>query len=110
MCGMWRPLLPTLWKTTVQNILLVTDAVVTIGDMEATGEFVVKITGQLPNVKWRVTTSNLIDSATGESVNLQGQGTSAITAAGPTYPFVTPFTPINYGIENTLNGQINLTP
>ena len=100
-------------KNTVQNVLLVTDAVVTIGNIEATGEFVIKMTGQLPNVKWRVTTSNLVDSATGESVNLHGQGTSAVTefVPAPGYTTIeTPFIPIMYGIENTLTGKINLTP
>ena len=97
-------------KTTVQNIILVTDAVVTIGDRKAVGEFEIKMTGKLPNVQWRITPSNLVDSDTGKSVNLNGQGTSAITAAGPPYAFATPFTPINYGIENTLTGKISLTP
>lgn len=96
-------------KVKVLNVLLVTEAVVTIGDREATGEFEMKLSGQIPNVQWRITTSNLVDSATGESVNLNGQGTSAITSMGPTYPFVTPFTP-DYGIENTFTGQLNLTP
>ena len=98
-------------KVTVQNTVYVTDAVVTVGDREATGEFVMKLSGIIPNVKWVITTSNLVDTETGKPVNLNGQGDSAITYFGAPYNFPeTPFTPINYGIENALWGKIRLTP
>ena len=98
-------------KVTVQNIVYVTDAVVTVGDREATGEFVITMAGMIPNVKWRITTSNLMDSETGESVHLHGQGDSAIVGFRPPYNYPdTPFTPIHFGIDNALWGQISLTP
>ncbi len=98
-------------KATVQNILHVADAVVTVGEREATGEFVMKMIGIIPNVKWVITTSNLVDSDTGERVELYGQGDSAITYMGAPYNFPeTPFAPIHYGLDNALWGQISLTP
>lgn len=97
-------------RITVQNILYVTDAIVTVGDCQATGEFVMKMMGLIPNVKWVITTSNLVDSATGVRVELHGQGDSAITYTGAPYSFPsTPFAPIHYGIGNALWGQISFS-
>jgi hypothetical protein len=98
-------------KIAVQNIVYVTDAVVTVGDRQATGEFVMKMIGIIPNVKWVITTSNLVDSDTGERVELHGQGGSAITYMGAPYNLPeTPFAPIHYGIDNALWGQFSLSP
>ena len=98
-------------KITVQNMLYVTDATVAVGDREATGEFVMKMIGLIPDVKWVITTSNLVDSITGERVELHGQGDSAITYMGAPYNFPeTPFSPLDYGLENALWGRISLTP
>ena len=98
-------------KITVQNILYVTGAVVTINGRMAEGEFVIKMSGLLPKVLWTVLSSNLVDSDTGKSVNLHGQGDSIISYMGAPYNFDdTPFSPINYGIDNILFGQISLTP
>jgi hypothetical protein len=52
------------------------DATVTVGDITATGGLVIKAAGNKPHEAgiWRVLSSDLVDSATDEPINLHGQG------------------------------------
>ena len=88
-------------KVTVQNIVYVEDAVVTIDGVVAEGSFVMKVMGMVGNAKWTIIRSDL--TAEGEPVKLHGQGTAAVTA----FIFVDP---THYDIENTLTGQVAITP
>ena len=88
-------------KITVQNIVYVENAVVTLNGVDAEGSFVMKIMGIVGNAKWVVIGSDL--TVDGEPVNLHGQGTATVTA------FI-PVDATHYNLENTLVGQLNLTP
>ncbi len=88
-------------KATVQNILWVENAIVTLDGTVAEGSFVMLIMGMAGNAKWTIISSDLM--VDGTSVELHGQGTATITA------FII-IDPLHYNIENTLTGQIHLTP
>jgi len=60
-----------------------------------------KVMGMAGNAKWTIISSDL--TFEGETVKLHGQGTATVTA----FIFVDPY---HYKIENTLTGQIHLTP
>ena len=88
-------------KITVQNIVYVENAVITLDGAVAEGSFVMKIMGMVGNAKWVIIGSDLIVGA--KPVKLQGQGTATVTA------FI-PVDATHYNLENTLVGQLNLTP
>ena len=88
-------------KITVQNIVYVENAVITLDGVVAEGSFVMKVMGMVGNAKWVIISSDL--TADGEPVILSGQGTAAVTA------FI-PVDATHYNLENTLTGQLNLTP
>lgn len=88
-------------KVTVQNIVYVENAVVTLDGVVAAGSFVMKVMGMVGNAKWTIISSDL--TSEGEVVRLHGQGTATVTA------FI-PIDPTHYNIENTLTGQVHLTP
>lgn len=88
-------------KITVQNIIYVENAVITLDGIVAEGSFVMKVMGMVGNAKWTIISSDL--TVDGEPVNLHGQGTATVTA------FI-PVDATHYNIENTLTGQLNLTP
>ncbi len=85
----------------MQNILWVENAIVTLDGTVAEGSFVMLIMGMAGNAKWTIISSDLM--VDGTSVELHGQGTATITA------FII-IDPLHYNIENTLTGQIHLTP
>jgi len=89
-------------KMTVQNTVYVDNAVVNVDGIEAEGSFVMNVMGMAGNAKWTIISSDL--TSDGEQVRLHGQGTAVITYFG-----FTTF-PTHYDIENTLSGQINITP
>jgi hypothetical protein len=88
-------------KATVQNIIYVENAVVTVDGMVAEGAFIMKLMGMAGNAKWTIISSDL--TSDGESVEMHGQGTAIITG------FVI-IDPTHYWIQNTLMGQVSLTP
>ena len=88
-------------KITVQNVVYVENAVVTLDGVVAEGSFVMKVMGMVGNAKWTVISSDL--TVDGELVNLQGQGTATVTG------FI-PVDATHYNIENTLTGKLNITP
>lgn len=88
-------------KITVQNIVNVENAVVTVDGMVAEGSFVMKVMGIVGNAKWTIISSDL--TVDDESVTLHGQGTATVTD----FVFVDP---LHYNIENTLTGQVSITP
>lgn len=88
-------------KITVQNIIYVENALITLDGVVAEGSFVMKVMGMVGNAKWVIIGSDL--TVDGEPVNLHGQGTATVTA------FI-PVDATHYNLENTLIGQLNLTP
>lgn len=94
------PVFP-LFVGTVQQVLYVTDAEVTIDDALAVGSFVIEATGKVGNVKWRIMSSDV--TVNGEPVKLHGNGDVIIN-------YVIPTGPTTYIIENTLVGQVSFTP
>lgn len=88
-------------KITVQNTIYVENAVLTLDGVVAEGSFVMKAMGMVGNVKWTIISSDL--TVEGESVKLHGQGTATVTA------FI-PVDTLHYNLENTLTGQLHLTP
>ena len=88
-------------KITVQNIVYVENAVITLDGRVAEGSFVMKVMGMVGNAKWVIIGSEL--TIDGAPVNLNGQGTATVTA------FI-PVDATHYNLENTLVGQLNLTP
>ncbi len=88
-------------KITVQNIVYVENAIVTVDGVVAEGSFEMKVMGMVGNAKWTITSSDL--TVDGESVTLHGQGTATVTA----FIFVDP---LHYNLENTLTGQVSITP
>jgi hypothetical protein len=88
-------------KITVQNIVYVENAIIALDGAVAEGSFVMKIMGMVGNAKWVIIGSDLTVDA--KPVNLQGQGTATVTA------FI-PVDATHYNLENTLIGQLNLTP
>jgi hypothetical protein len=88
-------------KITVQNIVYVENAVITLDGVVAEGSFVMKVMGMVGNAKWVIVSSDL--TVDGEQVNLHGQGTATVTA------FI-PVDATHYDLENTLAGQLSLTP
>lgn len=88
-------------KITVQNIVYVENAVITLDGVVAEGSFVMKVMGMVGNAKWTIISSDL--TVEDKPVNILGQGTATITA-------LIPVDATHYNIENTLMGQLNLTP
>lgn len=85
---------------TVQQILYVTDAEVSVGDDTAIGSFVIKAYGKIGNVQWRIISSDVtVDS---EPALLHGSGNILIN-------FVIPTGPNTYIMENTFVGQLSLS-
>jgi hypothetical protein len=89
-------------KASVQNIMYVEDAVVTVDGVVAEGSFVMKVVGLGGvNAKWTIIASEL--TVNGDPVKLHGEGSATITG------FV-PVDATHYSIENALFGQISLSP
>jgi hypothetical protein len=86
---------------TAQEVITVTDAVVTVDGVVAEGSFVIGAWGHPANLKWTILSSDL--TVDGEPVKMYGQGRMIITDFSP-------IDATHYGLEQTLEGQIGLAP
>jgi len=87
---------------TAQEVITVTDAVVTVDSVVAEGSFIIGAWGDPGNLKWSILSSDL--TVDGEPVKMQGQGIMTITG------FIPGVDDKHYALEQTLVGQISLTP
>ncbi len=93
------PMIP-FHTATIQQMLYVENAVVSVDSVVAEGSFVIKSGGKIGNVKWTIFSSDL--TVDGEPVKMHGQGTVLIN-------YFVIIDPTHYILENTLIGQVSFT-